>query len=240
MQREASASKKGRGCYGEGVGRASDRQGWRECRKCRSNFRCARKRGCAQLTRGFRARPRLGRAGPRCGFRARGLRLLGLLLRVATLRRVDGFAGLFLGRRVRRLVARGLRRVGTGVLDEIALRLALVLEVRLVPAAALQAELRRRDEPLQLRLAALRALAQRRFHHFLQSSEVVPASTAAILVDRHTARLCSSSGFFLDALHESERVTLADDADDLAGAEIAAQDTLRERILQLLLNRSLQ
>src|SRR6185503_7937852 len=137
-------------------------------------------------------------------------------------------------------VARGLGRVGTGVLDEIALRLAIVLEVRLVPAASLQAELRRRDEPLQLRLAALRALAQRRFHHFLQSFEVVPASTAAILVDRHTARLCSSSGFFLDALHESERVTLGDDADDVAGAEIAAQDTLRERILQLLLNRALQ
>src|SRR6185503_7200208 len=137
-------------------------------------------------------------------------------------------------------VARGLGRVGTGVLDEIALRLAIVLEVSLVPAAALQAELRRRDEPLQLRLAALRALAQRPFGHFLQRFEMVPASTATILVDRHTARLCSSSGFFLDALHESERVTLGDDADDVAGAEIAAQDTLRERILQLLLNRALQ
>src|SRR6188508_3884812 len=69
---------------------------------------------------------------------------------------------------------------------------------------------------------------------------MVPAGTATVLVDRHTARLCSSCGFFLDALHESERVALDDDADDVAGAEIAAQDTLCERILQLLLNRPLQ
>src|SRR5687767_12131776 len=69
---------------------------------------------------------------------------------------------------------------------------------------------------------------------------MVPAGTATVLVDRHTIRLCSSSGFFLDALHESERVSLDDDADHVAGAEIAAQDTLCERILQLLLNRTLQ
>src|SRR5262245_27192732 len=69
---------------------------------------------------------------------------------------------------------------------------------------------------------------------------MVPAGTATVLVDRHTARLCSSSGFFLDALHESERVALDDDVDHVAGAEIAAQDTLCERILQLLLNRTLQ
>src|SRR5262245_41054489 len=69
---------------------------------------------------------------------------------------------------------------------------------------------------------------------------MMPAGTATVLVDRHTARLSLSRGFFLDALHESERVVLGDDADDVAGAEIAAQDTLCERILQLLLNRALQ
>src|SRR5262245_48566037 len=69
---------------------------------------------------------------------------------------------------------------------------------------------------------------------------MMPAGTATVLVDRHTARLSPSSGFFLDALHESERVALDDDADHVAGAEIAAQDTLCERILQLLLNRALQ
>src|SRR6185503_3396809 len=113
---------------------------------------------------------------------------------VAVLRGGDGFAGFVLGGRIRRFVDR-FARLASAVLDEIALRLALVFEIGLVPAAALQAELRRRDEPLQLRLAALRALAQRRFGHFLQRFEMVPASTATILVDRHTARLCSSSGF---------------------------------------------
>src|SRR5262245_54399206 len=69
---------------------------------------------------------------------------------------------------------------------------------------------------------------------------MMPAGTASVLVDRHTARLSISRGFFLDALHESERVALDDDADHVAGTEIAAQDTLCERILQLLLDRALQ
>ena len=51
-----------------------------------------------------------------------------------------------------------------------------------------QIEARRGDEPLQPRLAAVRALAQRRLGHFLQRFEMVPAGTAAIFVDRHGAR----------------------------------------------------
>src|SRR5687768_8064674 len=117
---------------------------------------------------------------PLAGARGQSTRLRLRLARRGGLRR--GFRFLFgrfrVGLRVGLCVGRlfgGLFRRGLLVPGEIALRFLVVLEVRLVPAAALQAEDRRGDEPLQRRAAAGRALAQRPVRDLLQFLVVVPA-----------------------------------------------------------------
>src|SRR5688572_9624983 len=124
--------------------------------------------------RGSRTRLRLAWRGRL----RRGFRLLfgrfGVRLRV----------GLCVGLCVGRLFG-GLFRRGLLVPGEIALRLLVVLEVRLVPAAALQAKDRRGDQPLQRRAAAGRALAQRPVRDLLQFLVVVPAGGTLVLVKRH-------------------------------------------------------
>src|SRR6476620_5324836 len=62
---------------------------------------------------------------------------------------------------------------------------ALVLEVGGVPAATLQLEARRAQKLLEGRLAAYRALGERRLGDPLQELFLVAAGLAAIFVDRH-------------------------------------------------------
>src|SRR4029077_8785753 len=72
---------------------------------------------------------------------------------------------------------------------EVALVFLVGLEVRLVPAGALQAKDRRRDQLLQLLLAAGGALGQRFIADLLHHLEVELAGLAFVFVERHSA-LC--------------------------------------------------
>src|SRR5690606_23060391 len=90
------------------------------------------------------------------------------------------------------LAARGRRvgllatlRVARG---EIALLLFVRLEVSLVPTAALQAERRGGDQPLQRGLLAFRAVLQGLVRELLKGVERVPAFLASVLVNRHDVR----------------------------------------------------
>src|SRR5690242_18853040 len=82
-----------------------------------------------------------------------------------------------------------------GRIDQVALLVAVALEVGLVPAGALQPEHRRGDQATQRELPALRALAQRRIADLLQRLELVRATPTAVFVDRHSflASLCASA-----------------------------------------------
>src|SRR5690606_14355474 len=71
---------------------------------------------------------------------------------------------------------------------QVALLLLVGLEVRLVPAAALQTERRRRHQPLQGRLLALRAILQWLVRQLLQGVELMAAVPAAVFVDWHDYR----------------------------------------------------
>src|SRR6185295_9679476 len=104
---------------------------------------------------------------------------------------------------------------------------------------ALQAKPRRRHQTAQLRLAALGALAQRRVAHLLQLVVIVAARGATIFVDRHTFTL-ALRGPLLHTFDEAQAIAFGRHANRIAGAEVAAQNTLCERILQLLLDRTLE
>src|SRR5204862_7637513 len=122
--------------------------------------------------------------------------------------------------------------------------LLIALEVGLVPAAALEAETRRRYQPSQPRLTAVGAFAQRRVAHLLQRVEIVAARGTTIFVDRHTFTLkfgtLALRGPVLHTFDEAQAVAFGRYANRVAGAEVAAQNMLCERILQLLLDRPLQ
>ena len=62
---------------------------------------------------------------------------------------------------------------------------AAILEIRLIPAAALQVEARGRDELGQRIAPARRTNDERRVAEFLQRLELVLARRAAVFVDRH-------------------------------------------------------
>src|SRR5262249_53055189 len=84
------------------------------------------------------------------------------------------FVGLRVAFRLGLVVGLFLRRLG-----------ALVLEVGGVPAASLELEAGGAQKLLKSRLAAHRALGERRFVHPLQELLLVPAGLTAIFVDRH-------------------------------------------------------
>src|SRR5262245_58085957 len=73
---------------------------------------------------------------------------------------------------------------------DIALLLAVGLEVGLVPAAALEAEHRRRDQPLERRLLAARAFAQGFVGTLLKRFDIELAGGAFVFVEGH----CKASG----------------------------------------------
>src|SRR5215831_17627530 len=62
---------------------------------------------------------------------------------------------------------------------------ARALEIGGVPAAALELEAGGRQKLAQARLAAGRAIGERRIGQFLQRFELLPAGVAAVFVDRH-------------------------------------------------------
>src|SRR6476659_340248 len=104
----------------------------------------------------------------RCGSGG-GLGLgFGLLLRLGVAFRLRLVVGLF-------LLGLFLRRLG-----------ALVLEVGRVPAAALQLEARSAQKLLEGRLAAYRALGERRLGILLYKILLVDACLAAIFIDLHS------------------------------------------------------
>ena len=82
-----------------------------------------------------------------------------------------------------RPASRALSAAGSFSPGDVALRILVVLEVGLVPSAALQAEDRRGDEALQRRAAAGRAFPERPVRDFLQFLVVVPAGGALVLVN---------------------------------------------------------
>src|SRR6266446_10585852 len=103
-------------------------------------------------------------------------------------RRAGWLVGVYSVSGAGRLLRLGFRlgfRVGLGFDLRFGLLFGRFLEVRGVPAGALQLEARRAEQLLEGRFAAGRALAERRLRSLLQELFLVAALLAAVLVDRH-------------------------------------------------------
>lgn len=80
--------------------------------------------------------------------------------------------------------------------------LASTFEVRLVPAAALQAEAGHRDQLLKPGLGAPGAVGEHGIAHLLHGLELVATGIASVFVDRHGGNPQSSNGVQMGAVLE--------------------------------------
>src|SRR6202789_2982901 len=147
-----------------------------------------------RLVRRFVGRLVLGRRvlgpGP---LRTLGLLAVGFLALGFLALAVRACAGRILPAVFRGLLAPILGRVQLWPVGQVALVVLIALEIGLIPAAALEPKHRRRHQPLQLRLAAMGTLFQRRIADFLHGLQIVAAALALILVKRHVFPMLSLS-----------------------------------------------
>src|SRR5258708_34139560 len=141
-----------------------------------------------------------------------------------------------------------------GRVSQIALVLLVALEIGFVPAAALEPEHGGRHQPGQLRLTAMRAFLEQRIADFLHGLQCVAATLALILVKRHgiplqgtKPRSITNLNALLGALDsvqaflfEHQRVALELGDHAVARDEVAFENALRQRILDLRLDGTLQ